>query len=246
MASVVDAAVVAALSTSAYALWARRHTWGSPWDTNPTCVLVFLGCAGLLMSPVGPTLLDPLFHRMLGLWNVAGLLAVLCVFGAVVAMFDHLVMRLADENHARLLKRRHVTAPLKLGLPLVLIVFCIADRGQPQYLDLFAPRGPWFAAYWALVGALGLHVFGLTGRVLLVLRSDPRSTASTERYLVWVGLNAATILAQLIGVVAGTTVTWPSWICAGASAITFAYASVLSWRDRTTWFGPTIPRTAAD
>ncbi|OBI07428.1 hypothetical protein A5715_17780 [Mycolicibacter heraklionensis] len=242
----LEAALAAVLVTCVYALWIRRHAWGSRWDTNPSRVLVLLGCSGLLMSPAGPVLLDPPVHRLVGWWNVAGLLSVLCIFGAAVAMSEHLLTRLADQDHARLLWRRHIVAPLNLGLPLVVIVFCIADRGQPQYLDLYAPRGPWFAAYWALVGASALYAFGFTGRLLLALRTDPRSKASTERYLVWVGFNVAAILAQLTAVFTGTPVTLPTWIFAGASAITFAYASVLSWRDRTTWFDPTAPRTAAD
>lgn len=238
MFGLVEITLMAALATCGYALWVRRHTWGSRWDTNPSRILILIGCAGLLMSPFGSKFFDPLVHRVCGLWNVAGLLAVLCMFCAVWVMFEHLVTRLTDDDQARLLGRRHITTPLKLGLPLVVIVFCIADRGHPEYLDVFAPRGPWFGAYWALIAALALYLFGFTGRLLLILRSDPRSKSSADQYLVWVGFKAAAILAQLTSVLVGSAVTLPTWICACVSATAFAYASALSWRARTNWFKP--------
>ena len=241
MFELVDVVLVATLVACGYALWVRRHTWGSRWDTNPSRVLVLIGCAGLLMSPLGPTHVDPLLHRVSGLWNVAGLLAVLCMFAAVAAMFEHLATRLTDEDQARLLGRVHLTTPLKLGLPLTIVVFCVADQEHPEYLDVFAPRGPWFAAYWALTAALALYLFGFTSRILLPLRSDPRSKTSVQYYLVWVVFKVAAIIAQVTCVLLGSAVTLPTWICAGVSAVAFSYASVLSWRTRTDWFKPVRP-----
>ncbi|MEB3034907.1 hypothetical protein [[Mycobacterium] nativiensis] len=245
----VDVALIGALVACGYALWVRRDTWGSRWDTNPSRVLVLIGGAGLLMSPLGTTSFDPLVYRVFGLWNVAGLLAVLCMFCAVAVMFEHLVTRLTDDDQARLLGQRHITTPLKLGLPLVVIVFCVADQGQPEHLDVFAPRGPWFGAYWALVAALALYLFGFTGRVLLTLRRDPRSKSSADLYLVWAAFKVAAILVQLTSVLVGSAVTLPTWICAGVSAAAFAYASAQSWRTRTDWFRPfepTAPEVAGD
>ncbi|ORB04642.1 hypothetical protein BST33_01065 [Mycolicibacter minnesotensis] len=234
----INIALMAALAACGYALWVRRHAWGSRWDTNPSRILILIGAAGLLVSPVGPTYLDPLVHRVCGLWNVAGLLAVLCMFSASMVMSAHLVTRLNDDEQARSLWRRHVTRPLQIGLPLVVMVFCIADRGQPEHLDVFAPRGPGFGVYWTLVAALTLYLFRFTSRVLLTLRSDPRSKTSAEYYLVWVGFKAAAILAQLTSVLLDSAVTLPTWICAGVSTSAFTYASVLSWRARTDWFKP--------
>lgn len=241
MFGLVDVVLAAALVACGYALWVRRHSWGSRWDTNPSRILVLIGCAGLLMSPLGPRHFDPLVHFVSGFWNVAGLLAVLCMFAAVAAMFDHLATRLTNEDQARLLGRRHVTAPLKLVLPLMVVVFCVADLGRPEYLDVFAPRGPWFTAYWTLVAALALHLFGFTGRILLALRSDPRSKTSAQYYLVWVVFKVAAIIAQLTSVLLGSAVTLPTWICAGVSTAAFICASVLSWRARIDWFKPVRP-----
>ena len=193
------------------------------------------------MTPLGPTHVDPLIHRISGLWNAAGLLAMLCMFAAVAAMFEHLTTRLTHADQARLLGRRHVTTPLKFGLPPMIIVFCVADRGQPEYLDVFAPRGAWFAAYWALLTALTLYLYGFTGRILLPLRGDPRSKTAAQYYLVWVVFKIAAIIAQLTSVLLGSAVTLPTWICAGVSATAFIYASVLSWRARIDWFKPVKP-----
>ncbi|MEB3020765.1 hypothetical protein [[Mycobacterium] crassicus] len=237
----VDVALVAILATCGYALWVRRHTWGSRWDTNPSRILVLIGGAGLLVSPLGTTRFDPLIYRVVGLWNVAGLLAMLCMFCAVFVMFEHLVTRLTDADQARLLGSRHIATPLKLVVPLVIIVFCIADQGQPEHLDVFAPRGPWFGVYWALIAALAVYLFGFTGRVLLTLRSDPRSKVSADLYLVWAAFKVAAILAQLTSVLVGSAVTLPTWICALVSATAFAIASAQSWRARADWFEPVTP-----
>ena len=241
MLDLVDIALMTALVACGYALWVRRHTWGSRWDSNPSRVLVLMACAGLLVTPLGSAHLDPHIHRMCGLWNVAGLLAMLCMFSAVWVMFEHLATRLTDADRARVLGRRHVTTPLKLGMPLVILLFCIADRGHPEYADIFAPRGAWFGVYWAVIAALVLYVFGFTGRVLLALRGDPRSKASAEQYLVWVVFKSAAILAQLTSVLVGSAVTLPTWICAGVSSSAFAYASAQSWRARADWFEPVKP-----
>lgn len=243
MLGLVNVAVVMPLVACGYALWVRRDTWGSRWDSNPSRILVFIGGAVVLMSPVGWGLLDPLLHSALGVWNVAGLLAALCMFAAVVTMSGHLVTRLDDQDRAKRLERRYIKTPLKLVLPLAIIVFVIADRGRPPCQDVFATRGPWFTVYWTLICLSALYLFGLTGRVLLTLRSDPRSTSSAEQYLAWIALKAAAMSYQLISVLIGSTVTLPTWIFAGAASLAFAYASARSWQARTEWFKPFRPIT---
>lgn len=249
MFGLINVAAVAVLAACGYALWVRRDTWASRWDSNPSRILVFIGGAGVLMSPVGWGLLDPLIHRVLGVWNVAGLLAALCMFAAVVTMFGHLVTRLTDQDRARLLERRYVKAPLKFVLPLAIIVYFIADRGQSQYQDVFATRGPWFTVYWTLICVFALYLFGFAGRVLLTLRNDPRSKSSADQYLYWIAFKVAAMSYQLISVLIGSTVTLPTWICAGAASMAFAYASAQSWQTRADWFkpvNPTSPETAED
>lgn len=241
MVELIDIALVLILAVCGYALWVRRHTWGSRWDTNPSRILVLIGCAGLLMSPLGSTVFDPVAHRLVGLWNVGGLLALLCMFCAVWVMFEHLVTRVSDCDHARLLGRRHITTPLKIGLPLVVIAFCIADQGHPEYRDIFAPRGSGFAVYWALSAALALYLFGFTARLLLTLRRDPRSKSAADLYLVWAVFKSAALLAQLTSVLVGSALTLPTWILAGVSAVAFAFASALSWQARTDWFKTSRP-----
>lgn len=241
MFGLVDVVLVTAVAACGYALWVRRHTWGSRWDTNPSRILVLIVSAGLLMSPLGTTFFDPLVHRVFGLWNVAGLLAVLCLFCAMWLLSEHLVTRLTDQDRVRLLERRYVKAPLIFGLPPLVIVFCVADRGHPEYLDVFAPRGPWFGAYWALIAAMALYLFGLAGRMLLPLRHDPRSKTAAEGYLACLVFEAGTMVCQLTSVLIGSSATLPSWVCAGAAAIAFAFASAQSWRARIAWFKPFKP-----
>ncbi|BBZ22603.1 hypothetical protein [Mycolicibacter hiberniae] len=244
MLELINIAVMAALAACCYALWIRRDTWGSRWDSNPSRILVFIVGAGVLMSPAGWGLLDPILHGALGVWNVSGLLAALCMFAAAVTMSRHLVTRLSDQAGARKLARRYITTPLTFVLPLAIVVYFIADRGQAQYQDVFATRGPWFTVYWTLICVSALYLFAFTGRLLLTLRNDPRSTASADQYLVWIALKTAAMSYQLISVLAGSTYTLPTWTCAGAASLAFAYAAAQSWQTRADWFTPARPNTA--
>ncbi|TXI55491.1 hypothetical protein [Mycolicibacter arupensis] len=244
MLKLINIAVFAALAACCYALWVRRDTWSSRWDSSPSRILVFIVGAGVLMSPVGWGFLDPILHGVLGVWNVSGLVAALCMFGAVVSMSGHVVTRLSDQDGARRLERRYITTPLRFVLPLTIVVYFIADRGQAQYQDVFATRGPWFTVYWALICGSALYLFWFTGRLLLALRNDPRSTASANRYLVWIALKTAAMSYQLISVLDGSTFTLPTWIGAGAASLAFAYAAAQSWRARADWFTPVRPNIA--
>jgi hypothetical protein len=86
-----------------------------------------------------------------------------------------------------------------------------------------------------LTGLL-IYLLGYAGRVLLILREDPRSTATVDLYLIAVAFGAATIVIQTSTAWAGIDITLPVWLCACLGAIGFSCGSLRSWRAKVEWF----------
>lgn len=237
----MSALIVATLAAIIYSLWIRRHTWRSRWEAGATLNIALQGCAVLLMSPWASATLGPVLHEMTGRWNVEDLLGHICLIIAVTAIIHHGLARLDDERQLRGLFRRHIERPLRLGIPLLLAVFIIADEGY--HPDLFPAHVStvWFGAYWLVLGALLIYLFSYAGRVLLILRADPRSTATANLYLISAGFGVAATAIQVITAEIGIDTTLPVWLCACLGAIGFAYGSARSWHAKVAWFTPGSP-----
>ncbi|MCV7399201.1 hypothetical protein H7K24_03410 [Mycobacterium fragae] len=237
----MSALIVATLAAIIYSLWIRRHTWRSRWEAGATLNIALQGCAVLLMSPWASATLGPVLHRMTGRWNVEDLLGHICLIVAVTAIIHHGLARLDHERQLRSLFRRHIEMPLRLGIPLLLAVFIIADEGYHH--DLFPAHVStlWFGAYWLVLGALLIYLFSYAGRVLLILREDPRSTATVNLYLTSAGFGVAATAIQVITAEIGIDTTLPVWLCACLGAIGFAYGSARSWHAKVAWFTPGSP-----
>ncbi|ORA80926.1 hypothetical protein K3U93_13065 [Mycobacterium malmoense] len=221
-----------------YSLWVRRHTWRSRWEAGASLNIALQGCAVLLMSPWASATLGPPLHHVFRRWNVEDLLGHICLIVAVTAIIHHGLARLDDERRLRGLFRRHIANPLALGVPLLVAVFIIADEGY--HPDLFPAHVStvWFGAYWLVLGALLVHLFTYAARVLLILRKDPRSTATANLYLISAAFGVAATVIQVSTAEAGVDITLPVWLCACLGAIGFAYGSARSWHAKVAWFTP--------
>lgn len=230
------ALIAATLAAIVCSLWIRRHTWHSRWEAGATLNIALQGCAVLLMSHWAAAALGPPLHGIFGLWNVQHLLGHICWIFAVVAIIQHGLTRLTNETHVRGLLRQYVWRPLGLGVPLLVTVFVITDEGH--HLDMFsAPvNDVWLAAYWLVLAGLLIYLLGYTGQVLLQLRTDPRSTATVNLYLISAGFGVAAHVIQLATAWAGSDVALPIWFCACLGATGFAYASARSWQAKVAWF----------
>lgn len=229
------ALIVVTLAALLCSLWIRRYTWRSRWEAGATRNIALHGCAVLLMSQWAAAALGPLLHRIFGLWNVQHLLGHICWIFAVTAIIRHGLIRLVDETHESELLRKHVTRPLRIGVPLLVALFVIADEGH--HLDFFAaPADFWLLAYWLVLGALMIYLLSYAGRVLLILRTDPRSTTTVDLYLISAGFGVAASVIQIGTAWAGTDIALSVWLCACLSAIGFAYGSARSWQAKVAWF----------
>jgi hypothetical protein len=228
--------ITVTLAAVVYSLWIRRDTWRSRWEAGASLNIALQGCAVLLMSPWASATLGPPLHHMFRRWNVEDLLGHICLIVAVTAIIHHGLARLDDERRLRGLFRRHIEIPLRLGVPLLVAVFIIADEGY--HPDLFPAHVStvWFGAYWLVLGALLIYLFAYAGRVLLILRKDLRSTATANLYLISAAFGVAATVIQVVTAETGIDITLPVWLCACLGAIGFAYGSARSWHAKVAWF----------
>nr|WP_120312556.1 hypothetical protein [Mycobacterium mantenii] len=235
------ALIVFTLVAVVASLWVRRHSWRSRWEAGASLNIALQGCAVLLMSPWASATLGPRLHRILGRWNFEDLLGHICLIAAVTAIIYHGLARLDDERQLRGLFRRHVKSPLLLGIPVLVLVFILADEGY--HADLFPAHVStvWFGAYWLVLGGLLVYLFSYAGRVLLILREDPRSRATANLYLVSAAFGGAATVIQVTTAEAGIDITLPVWLCACLAAVGFAYGSARSWHTKVEWFTPRRP-----
>lgn len=216
-------------------LWVRRDTWGSRWEVGLSSSIALQGCALLLMSPCGSGIIGPVLHGVVGRWNVEHLLGHICLIAAAAAIVHHCLTRLTDPATLRGIFGRDVVRPLRLGVPLMTVVFLLAD--DEHHADLFLPHADtfWEAAYWLLLGAIVVYVLGYARRILRALRTDPRSRPAANVYLAGAGLGIAACAIQVGTACAGVDISMPVWLCMCLGVMCFAYGSGRSWQARVDW-----------
>lgn len=217
-------------------LWIRRDTWRSRWEVDASLNVALQGLGVLLMSPWVSTALGPPLYRISGLWNVQHLLGHLCLIVAATAIIRHGLVRLAGEPLVGRLFRRQVLRPLQVGVPLLVALLIAADEGHHRDLLPAHVHTGWLGAYWLLLGGLLIYLLSYAGRVLLIVREDPRSRATVDLYLIAVAFGVAASVIQVAAAWAGIDVALPVWSCACPGAIGFAYASARSWQAKIDWF----------
>jgi hypothetical protein len=230
------ALITATLAVVGFSLWVRRHTWRSRFEADASLNIALLGSAVLLMSPWASAALGPRLHRIVGRWNVEDLFGHLCLIAAAAALIHHGLARHVNAGQAHRLFRRHIVGPVRLGVALLVAVFVVADEGY--HPDLFPGHigNPWLGAYWLVLGGTLTYLLSYAGRVLLILRADPRSAATVNIYLISAAFSVAAIMIQASTAWPGIDATLPVWLCACLGAIGFAYGSARSWRAKMAWF----------
>lgn len=224
-------------------LWVRRATWQSWWEAGLSGAVALQGCAVLLMSPWASSIIGPVLHRIVGRWNIEHLLGHICMIAAAAAIVHHCLTRLAEPGMVSGIFSRDVVRPLNLGIPLLVVAFILAD--EEHHTDLFVAHVDtfWLAMYWLLLGFLLVYLFGLARRILLTLRSDPRSRTTANVYLIGVGLGIAAFVIQVTTACLGVDISMPVWLCMCLGVICFAYGSGRSWQAKVDWLLGNRPET---
>lgn len=230
--------ITATLAVILYSLWVRRDTWWSRWESAATFAIAMEGCSLLLLSPWAGVELSPLLYQWLGLWNVQHLVGSLCLIVAVLANIYHMLVRLADPDLVRPMMRRHLEVPLGLGVMVLLASFAKIERGHEP--DMFAglTGNAWLTAYEVAACGIVLYLSCYVGRLMLVLRNDPRARTTVNLYLASMLLTVVACVIAIISIwldsYAGTAI----WACICLSVAIFAYGLARSWQAKTAWFSP--------
>ncbi|BBZ25309.1 hypothetical protein [Mycolicibacter hiberniae] len=231
--------LIATLALLAYSLWVRRDTWSTRWENAATLALALLACALLLMSPWAAADIGPVLHDVLGVWNTPALVGHLCLIVAVTANIYHMLLRLADPVHVRVIMRRHLLIPIVLGVAVMVLAYLRSDQTYQRDV-LAAPRADgWMLVYFLVGGSLALYLSAYSSRLMLALRHDPRAKRTLDLHLVSM---TAAIAAGLLVVgsswVAGDDASPGIWFCICVAGGTFAYGSARSWKAKSAWFAP--------
>ena len=217
-------------------LWIRRDTWRSRWEIGASLSVALQGCALLLMSPWAANILGQHLHRALGRWNVQHLLGHICLIVAVTALIRHVLIRFTNQPQVTTLFSRQVLRPVRLGVPLLAVLFVAADeRDHPDLLTAHVGNA-WLSAYWLLLGALLLYLLNYAARVLLIIRGDARSRPVVNVYLLALGSAVVAGVLRLGSVWAGIDITLLVWLFTCLSLGGFACGSAQSWQAKINWF----------
>lgn len=230
--------ITAALAVVCYCLWVRRDTWWSRWESAATFAIAMEGCALLLLSPWAGHELSPLLHSFLGVWNVQQLVGGLCMIIAIVANINHMLVRLVQPDLVRPLMRKHLLVPLSLGVAVMLVAFVEADYGHQP--DMFASMtgDRWVSAYELAIGAISVYLGSYIGRLMLLLRHDPRARTTVALYLASFVFALAACVLVAISIWIRSYLGPAIWGCICLSVGIFAYGLARSWQAKQAWFMP--------
>lgn len=124
------------------------------------------------MSPCASVHLGPPLHHIFRRWNVEDLFAHICLVVAVTAIIHHGPARLSGDEKVRGLFRRQVETPVRIGIPLLVATFVLADEKYQPNLFVARVRTFWFGAYWLVLGSMLVYLSLCAGRVLPPTRPD--------------------------------------------------------------------------
>lgn len=225
---------VAVVLVAVWALWERRLTFQSRWDSSITYGIALFGVGAALDSP-WPAMArasDPLTGKFY-LLMVFGHICYLC--GAAMGIRATYQRLLPDAEIGPFMMRR--IAPLIATASVVMLAcfLCspITSTMPADHLYLVKPDG-WLTGYWiAFLGTLfTLELISMFGANRL--RTDPRSVMVTL-LVASQAVGSLAILFIAFGVLTGRTeiprfLVWPF---AYAGIVGGAIAAVVSWRYRT-------------
>lgn len=230
--------VVATVAMVVYCLWVRRDTWSSRWEAGATFAIAMEGSALLLLTPWAATELGPPLHTLLGLWNVQQLVGWLCLLAGVIGNIYHMLVRLADPAHVWPIMRKHLLAPVGLGVVVLLVAFVNSTRGFEPDMFAHLAGDRWLTVFEVTAGMLVLYLSGYVARLMLSLRHDHRARTTLVLY---VAAMAFALAACLVGIISAGVDGYAGpaiWACVCLSVAIFAYGLARSWQAKRAWFSP--------
>lgn len=230
------ALIITTVAVVLYSLWVRRDTWWSRWEAGATFAIAMEGIGLLLVTPWASDELGPAFHSFTGFWNVPQLLGFFCLLVGILGNVYHMLVRLTDPSHVLPIMRRDLGLPLGLGVASMLVTFVKTDRGHEP--DMFATLtgDRWLIAFEVTIAAMAVFLAIYIGRLMLLLRRDPRAGTTLSLYVVALAFALTTFLITAVSIWADRYVGTVGWFCVCLAVGIFAWGLARSWQAKTAWF----------
>ena len=215
-----------------WAVWHRRVTWRIPHDRALTLAVVFGAATLFFSSPAQYNYMDGWLFALTGIDHVAGFLGQLCSLAALCTCIYAAISRLVPDEKIEPMMRK-AEYPVALAILLMLIAFAntgeLSRRGQPDMMRV--PRDAWLTLSWVVYLCTAIYLSGFLTRLLLVLRTDPRSRSVATLLALGSALTIGTLAA------AGWAMITPIpsamiWAIGGAAVISWSLAAYWSVRLR--------------
>jgi len=217
---------------SGWAVWHRRVTWRVPHDRALTLAVIFCAMTLFFCSPAQYNYVDSYFFHVTGIDHVAGFLGHLSSLAAFSTCIYAAVSRLVPDEEIEPVMRQAEYPVVFASLMLLIALTNSGALRRQSHADMMeVPRDIWLTVYWVVYLLIVVYLAGFLIRLLLVLRTDPRSRT------------VATLLAAgaALGIVALAACGWdmvhpiPLWIIwatGGSSGIMWSLAAYWSVRLR--------------
>ncbi len=236
-----------AVLTAAWAVWVRRHSFGSRWDAPITVGVALYGIASALDSSW--TSLAAVSFPLTGKHYLLAVLGQICYLAGTAAGLKSVFIRLMpDEDIGHFMKTR-ITPVVTIAAAVMLTCFFASPKTSTFTANYLYDVGPdnWLRVYFAtfLLTFTGLLWTSLFGAVRL--RAEPDSGAALPlMFTVSTGsIGCLTFLGAILtghpGII--TALAWP--VVFGATAVA-SLACAVYWRRRLAELSRRQARTDTD
>lgn len=221
--------LVAAMATAAWALWARRTSFGCQGEVAPSLLVITAITSAYLTSTHASTWVGGVLHAVTQRWNyedpLGHLSAILCV---CIAIYMCLV-RLADQEAVQHFYTQWVVRPVTAALAVMQAAWMMSpasERPRQHFEDL--DGGLWLMTYWGFLCGILLYLLAVACRILLRLRAL-ENTLVLNMYLLTVGLTIVSVLAMGFHVMPGLYIRDIAWLLGYASVVCWSVTPAYSW-----------------
>ena len=215
-----------------WAVWHRRVTWRLPYDRALTLAIVFGAATLFFCSPVQYNYLDSYFFDLTGIDHIASFLGQLSALAALSTCIYAAVSRLVPHEEIETVMRR---AEYPVAFAILMMLVALANtralRHRVHGDMLQVPRDTWLTVYWVVLIVIAVYLAGFLLRLLLVLRTDPRSRTVATLLAVGSALTVFSIAAVAWDIVRPIPLAI-IWAISGAAVITWSLAAYWSVRLR--------------
>ena len=231
--SVLRVAGPAVLVVSAWAVWVRRATFGSRFDSGATVCIALFGLGALLDSPWSQ--IAAASYPLTGKNFVLNLIGNLCYISGGAVGVRAIYLRLLPDDQFDQLMRKWLT-PAIIGVGSIMVGSFWASRvtstAPAVHLYLVRPDG-WLTAYYLALFTTTTLLGVVCGYGIYRLRQDPRGVLLNLTL-------AALALAGFGGVVMGwgvitgriETLRLVAWLLVYTGFAAAAVGSAIRWRHR--------------